>query len=366
MSNESAKPVRFGLIGSGGIAKVHVDALARIPQAQLAAIYSVDPVSACRLLDSDSAAAAANDDDVLLCDSVESLLGQDAAVDAVLIATPSGLHAEGAIPALRAGKHVLCEKPLEIQSGRIRSMIAEASQQNRILAGLLPLRCGVGAQVIRRAVEQGRFGRLTFLSARIKWWREPSYYEASAWRGKWSLDGGGALMNQGIHAVDLLLWLGGQVTQVSALSGQLVHTGIEVEDTLAANLRYASGALGTITAATSCYPGLDFMLEISGDRGTAVLVDDRIQDWRFADEKPEDEAIRAGNLGGEIRGGSSDPAAISCEGHRQQIADFCEAVRGSSRDSIIEGDEAGAAVAVVEAAYRSARSGKAENVEELS
>jgi len=170
-------------------------------------------------------------------------------------------------------------------------------------------------------------------------------------------------MDQGIHAVDLLLWLGGKVQRVSAFSGKLVHTGIEVEDTLAGVLHYENGALATITAATTCYPGLDFTLEISGDQGTAILVNDKIDYWRFVDERPEDEVIRSGEIGGKVHGGSADPKAISCEGHRQQIAAFCQAIVSGSTEGLILGSEAGEAAAVIEAAYRSVKTGSLEEVE---
>ncbi len=346
-------PVRFALIGSGAIAGVHVEALARIPNARLTAIYSVKPDDARKLVASAGA---------VVCASLDELLARDD-VDAILIATPSGLHAESALPALKAGKHVLCEKPLEITSARVKAMIAEADRTGALLAGFLPLRCGVGAEEIYQALTAGRFGRLTFLSARIKWWRDHAYYADSPWRGTWNLDGGGALMNQGIHAVDLLHWIGGPVADVSAFSGRLVHNRIEVEDTLAATLRFANGALGTIEAGTSCYPGLDLSIEVSGERGTAILVNDRIEFWRFADESPRDEEIRSGKSGGAIRGGSADPKAISCEGHRRQIAAFCQAIANGSTTDVVPGREAAGAVAIIEAAYRSAKSGRSETVE---
>ncbi len=340
---------RLAIIGSGNIARIHADAIALLPDVRLAAVCSRNPEKARTL----AAAAEAQ-----VFDSVETLL-TSAAIDAVLVATPSGAHEEAVLPALRAGKHVLCEKPLEISTARVSRMIAEAERSNVILAGFFPLRCGVGARLIREALNAGRFGRLTFLSARVKWWREPDYYRASSWRGTWELDGGGALMNQGIHAVDLLQWMGGPVKEVSAFGGTLAHAGLQVEDTLAACLRFENGALGTIEAGTSCYPGLDLSLEISGDHGTAILVNDRIAFWRFAGEVPSDEAIRTSRAGGEIGGGSSDPGAITCEGHRQQIAAFCHAIRGEPA-TVIDGREAGKAVGLVEAIYHSRRTGKSE------
>lgn len=338
--------IRFALIGTGAIARTHLAAIAGIPQARIVAVCSRDQNRA-RLLAEPLGARA--------LDSVEDAVALPD-IDAVLVATPSGAHHESILPALRAGKHVLCEKPLEISSQRVDQMIKEAAQAGVILAGFFPLRCGAGAKAIRGAVDAGRFGRLAFLSARVKWWRGADYYRSSQWRGTWELDGGGALMNQGIHAVDLLQWLGGCPATVTAFSSTVAHDGLEVEDTLAACLRYENGCLGTIEAATSCYPGLDFTIEISGEAGTAILVNDRIEFWQFHDELACDAALRAGDLGGNIVGGQADPRAISYAGHREQIIEFCKAIRGEPAE-IITGQEAARSVAIVEAIYHSIRDG---------
>jgi len=328
--------------------------MAQVPDATLSAVCARNPERAAQI----AAAAKAR---------VYSSLGEllsDGIADGILIATPSGAHAESALPALEAGLHVLCEKPLEINLDRIRAMIAQAEFHRRILAGFFPLRGGAAARTIRAALDAGRFGRLTFVSARVKWWRDQAYYSDSSWRGTWALDGGGALMNQGIHAVDLLQWFGGEVAEVAARAATLAHTGIEVEDSLAACLRFAHGGLGTITAATSCHPGLDLTLEISGDAGSAMLRNDRMEFWKFREELPQDAVIRQNESAGAVGGGSSDPRAISPEGHRRQIEGFCRAIRGES-GQMIGGREAGQAVGIIEAAYRSSQTGKFEPVEKL-
>lgn len=340
--------MNLAIIGSGGIAKTHAAAIALLPDVRLAAIQSRNLKKARELAEPSGAEVV---------ESLDALLSDDS-IDAILVATPSGAHAESVLPALRAGKHVLCEKPLEISTERVKGMIVEAEKAGRILAGFFPLRCGAGAETIHAALQTGRFGDLTFLSARVKWWRDQAYYADSTWRGTHALDGGGALINQGIHAVDLIQWLGGPVSEVSAYAATLAHDGLEVEDTLAACLQFESGALGTIEAGTSCYPGLDLSLEISGTKGSAILVNDRIDFWKFAEEKPEDEGIRSGNSGGKVGGGASDPLAISCEGHRRQIEGFCQAIANNTTTGIIDGREAGRAVAIVEALYQSARSKK--------
>lgn len=351
MTTAPSSPLRLAIIGSGNIANTHAAAIEAIPEVRLQAVCSRNREMAEKL---------AKPFGAKVTDSLEELFASDD-IDAVLVATPSGAHADAVLPALRAGKHVLCEKPLEVNSERVRAMIDEAARSGVILAGFFPLRQGAGAQIIHQALEAGRFGRLTFISARVKWYRDLEYYRASKWRGTWALDGGGALMNQGIHAVDLLQWFGGVPTAVAAFADTLTHPGIEVEDTLAATLRFANGALGTLEATTSCYPGLDLSVEVSGERGTAVLVNDRIDLWRFAEELPGDEDVRSGNLGGSIRGGSSDPRAISSEGHRQQIVDFCRAIRGESSE-FINGQEAAKAVAIVETIYRAVRTSRVEPI----
>lgn len=348
------KSVELAIIGSGAIARIHVEAINRVAGARISAVYSQN---------ADMAQSLAADCGANVFLSLEELLAASE-IDAVLIATPSGTHEEIAVSCLRSGKHVLCEKPLEITTARVRRMVEEAKHNGAILAGFFPLRCGFGAKAIRRALDDNRFGRLTFLSARVKWWRDQDYYQSSKWRGTFELDGGGALMNQGIHAVDLIQWMGGAVKDVTAFSATLAHPGLKVEDSLTACLRFESGALGTIEAGTSSYPGLALSIEISGDRGTAILVDDQIESWNFSEEIAEDVLIRAGGKDDQIQGGASDPRAITCEGHRQQISEFCSAIRGES-NSIIDGSEAGKSVAIVETIYRSALSGKAEAVVQL-
>jgi len=350
----NAPPVRLAIMGSGGIAHTHAEAISRLRDARLVCVCSRNAEKTRELAAAFGAFACTQWGEVV----------HNAEIDAVLVATPSGTHEAIALPALRAGKHVLCEKPLEISLARVARMIIEARQAGLVLAGFFPMRCGDGIETIRQALRAGRFGRLAFVSARVKWWRDENYYRSSNWRGTWELDGGGALMNQGIHAVDLLQWLGGPVREVTAYAATLVHPGLQVEDTLAACLRFENGALGTIEVATSCYPGLDLSLEISGDHGSAILVNDKIKFWHLNGGDPREDGTKVASGEGTIHGGTSDPRAISCEGHRRQIAEFCRAVRGLPSQTI-NGEEAGRAVAIVEAIYRSCRSGKSEAIERL-
>jgi predicted dehydrogenase len=236
-------------------------------------------------------------------------------------------------------------------------MLSTARDTGKILAAVFQSRFGQGAQTVKRAVDEGRFGRLTLCSAYIKWWRTQDYYDSGVWRGTLELDGGGALMNQGIHAIDLLQWFAGVPVEVTGFVSTLAHERIVVEDTGAAALRFGNGALGVIEGATSAFPGWAKRIEISGDKGSVILEDDTIKFWQFADERPEDADIRAGANASGIGGGAADPKAISTEGHRRQIEDLCAAIRAGKQPSV-SGADARHAVAVICAIYESARTGK--------
>lgn len=340
-------PVRFGIVGTGSIADFHAKAIQDAHGAELTLVYNRSAEKACTFATKHNARAV---------ESLEALLGAED-VDAVCITTPSGAHAEPAIAALKAGKHVLCEKPLEVSLERTDSIISAAKEADRVLAAVFQARFGEGARTLKRAIEAGRFGRLTICSAYFKWWRDQAYYDSGGWRGTWKLDGGGAFMNQGIHAVDLLQWLVGMPAEVKAFAGTLAHERIEVEDTAVAALRFPSGALGVIEGATSTHPGFARRIEISGDKGTAVMEDDTLKVWQFAEEDAGDAAIRgAANKPGAVGGGASDPRAISTEGHKRQVEDLVRAIRDKSQPGI-PGAEARNAIALILAIYRSAREG---------
>lgn len=347
-----AHPVGFAIIGTGMIADIHAEAIRLLPRARLVAAYSHR---------ADKCAEFAKRHQCKAAPTIEDLVN-DPDVHAVSIATPTGAHAEAAIPFLKAGKAVLCEKPLETNLAAVDKILAAANQGGGLLAGIFQMRLGRGAGLLKAAIDSGRFGRLALCSAYIKWWRDPSYYTSSTWKGTWKLDGGGALMNQGIHAVDLLQWLVGLPTEVSAFVGTLVHKGIEAEDTGAACLRFENGSLGVIEAATSCHPGSDLRIEISGEHGSATLVNDQIIRWDFANPLPGDEdALRIPDSPS-IVGGSSDAKKVSIEGHRRLVEDLAAALE-EGRPPLIPGKEARHAVALITAIYESARTGRATAVD---
>ncbi|HSI12181.1 MAG TPA: Gfo/Idh/MocA family oxidoreductase [Chthoniobacter sp.] len=340
-------PIGFAVIGTGMIAEVHAQAIKDTPEARLAAVWT-------RSAENRNAFAAK-----FGCRAAESLeaLVADPEIRAVTIATPSGAHADVAVPFLEAGKAVLCEKPLEVSLDAVDRIVAAAKRGGGTLAGVFQMRLQKAAQTVKHAVEAGRFGRLTSCSAYIKWWRSHEYYSSSTWKGSYKLDGGGALINQGIHAVDLLQWIAGLPEEVSAFSARLSHVNIEAEDTVAAVLRYPHGGLGVIEAATSAWPGDDVRIEIVGDRGSATLINDRLTRWVFADELPEDEAIRQELSQGTLKVGSGDPRGMSWEGHQVLISDLSRALL-EGRPPMIPGQEARRAVQLVLAIYESAKTGR--------
>jgi predicted dehydrogenase len=342
-------PIGFAIVGTGMIAEVHAQAIKDTPEARLEAVWTRSAEKRQEFAARFGCRAA---------DSLEALVA-DPEVRAVTVATPSGAHAEVAVPFLEAGKAVLCEKPLEVSLAAVDRILDAERRGGGTLAGVFQMRLGRGARLLKDAVESGRFGRLTLCSAYIKWWRSPEYYSTSPWKGTRKLDGGGALINQGIHAVDLLQWIAGLPEEVKAYAATLAHIGIETEDTITATLRYPHGGLGVIEAATSAWPGSDLRIEIMGSRGSAVLVNDSLVRWEFADAHPDDEKVRQTFASSAtMKVGSSDPRGMSWAEHRLQIADLARAL-SEGRPPMIPGAEARRAVQLVMAVYESARSGQA-------
>ena len=333
-------PIRFAIAGAGNIAKIYVAAFAEIPDAQVTVVTNRTAATGLALAQQCGATWVAN--------YQEAVARAD--VDAVVVATPSGTHADVAVAAARAGKHLLVEKPLDITLARVDAMIQAAEQAAVVLACVFPLRFSEGPQRTKAALEAGRLGRLTLADVYVKWFRPQSYYDSS-WRGTWRSDGGGALMNQAIHNIDLVQWLAGPVASVVGRTATLAHQ-METEDTASAILTYTNGALGVIQGATSCWPGEPARVELHGDQGTIILEEGRITTWKLADGTPDEEAAMLG-LEQASGSGAADPMAIGFEKHRRQIVDLMEAIR-TGRPPAIQGAEARRAVEIVRAIYRSA------------
>ena len=290
---------------------------------------------------------------VLATTSVDELVARPD-IHVVCVTTPSGAHLEPALAAVRAGKHVVVEKPIEVTTERADELLRAADAAGVKVSPIFQARFGEGAQTIKAAIDAGRFGRLVLASAYVKWHRSAEYY--SGWKGSQKLDGGGAVINQAIHAIDLLQWFAGMPAEVFSWNTRRVYAQIESEDTATAALRYPDGALGAIEATTAAWPGWARRIELCGEKGSAMLEDDHVSHWDFRDELPGDERIRAKKIDRKMRSGSSAPGAISFEGHRRQIQDLIDAVR-ENRPVAIDGHEARKAVALIRAMYASAASG---------
>ncbi len=340
----------FAIVGCGMIARFHGRALAEVPGARLVALVSRKPENAKGLAESLGITCPS------YTDLTPVLARRD--VDVVIVTTPSGAHQEPAVAAAEAGKHVVVEKPLEITLERCDRIIDACDHHGVKLCTIFPSRFGDANQALKAAVDAGRFGRLTLAETTCKWWRPQSYYDEGGWKGTQALDGGGALMNQAIHNVDLLSWMMGPVTHISGFTATLAHERIEVEDTAVSCLRFANGALGIIEATTSVYPGLPKTIAVHGDRGTAVIEQDDVLRWDLKPEMPEDRVLRerfAQKSG--ASGGSSNPAAISHVGHARQLTDFVHAIETGTAPAV-DGREGRKAVEIILAIYRSAQTGR--------
>ena len=331
--------IHVGLIGAGNISQTHARAAAAIPGVSVAAVHGANGAKARELAASHGAAAY---------DSLDAFLDHKP-MDMVVIGSPSGVHAAQGVAAARRGLHVLVEKPIDVTTERADELIAAAEESGVRLGVLFQDRLKPGIVKLKQLVDSGGLGRVLSVSARVPWYRPPDYYRLSRWRGTAALDGGGALMNQGIHTVDLLLWVLGDVIRVQARTATLLHE-IESEDTALALLEFASGAAGVLEASTATYPGYPRRVEITGTEGTAVLEHDRLVSADLRTPRPE----LVGD-GGDANASASSPVVSDASGHQRLIEDFLRAIETGSRPAC-DGHEGRRSVELVEAIYRSARS----------
>ncbi len=313
--------VRFAIIGSGMVARYHATGIAQTPGAELAAVCVSRPAR--------SAAAAATFGAPVTHSLDEILARTD--IDAICLCTPSGLHATQAIAALRAGKHVLVEKPMALTLADADAMITAAESAERHLAIALQRRTDPLFIGVQAALARGEYGQLTLGTVTVPYLRPQSYYDQAAWRGTWALDGGGAVMNQGIHLLDLLLWFLGPVAAVQAIATTQARD-IEVEDTLCATLRFACGALGSIVATTTAAPGFAHRVEIYGTHGGIQIAGEQVVYDSLA-PAPDSVSQQPADAGA---GGS--PTGISAIGHTRLIADLVDAI-GNQRPPLVPGAE---------------------------
>ena len=337
--------LRFGLIGAGNIARTHAAAIRAGDLARLTAVAG-GPAAA-ELAEREGARHHA-DADALLADP---------GVDAVILCTPSGIRHDYAVAAAAAGKHVLVEKPIEVTMERGRAMIEACERAGVTLGVVFQSRFKPHPQAVREVVARGALGDMVLGSMAVKWLREAAYYRSADWRGTLAFDGGGPLINQAIHNVDMLLWLMGDVARVRATATNRLHHDIEVEDTVVAQLEFASGALGVIEATTAAYPGSARRLELHGTAGTITLLDDEVGEWALRDGTPAP--------GHEVAAATAFARATHVMAdhrwHQLQIEDFVDAV-ANGRPPGVDGREGLRSLALVRAVYEAARTGAAVEV----
>jgi UDP-N-acetyl-2-amino-2-deoxyglucuronate dehydrogenase len=350
--------VRFALVGAGVIGKHHGAVIGELTdRIELAAVVDVHSDRAQALAATYGAKAFTSLSDAL----------QAVDVDAVSVCTPTGAHAPVAIEALAAGKHVIIEKPAETTLARTDEIIAAQQAAGKLVAVISQHRFDRSTEVAVEAIANGELGRLTSGIASVDWWRGQSYYDSGDWRGTWELDGGGALMNQGVHTVDLLVATMGRPVEVFAYAGTLAHERIEVEDVAVGVVRFESGALGVLHATTAAYPGLSARLQVHGDQGSVIIDNDRLAFIHRTPHGGEREEKLMGSVDSAINqvaefetetatgpSAGSNPGGLSTEAHRRQYENFLAALDGSE-DLRVDLATNRQAISIIVGVYESAR-----------
>jgi UDP-N-acetyl-2-amino-2-deoxyglucuronate dehydrogenase len=349
------RQLRVAIVGSGVISHNHARAIGRHPRLSIAAVVDPDPAARARLVQ--TIGAPAPEQYPALADALAR-----AEVDLVVICTPTGTHTELAEQAVAAGRHVVIEKPLDATLAAARRFVAlaaAAADRGQLVTAISQHRFDPATTAVRSAIVDGSLGRLTSAVASVAWWRGQDYYDSAGWRGTWALDGGGAAMNQGIHTVDLLVWLLGRPVEVSAQTARLAHDRIEVEDIAVATLRFPSGALAVLHATTAAWPGLSVRLQVHGTGGSAIIHDDQLEYLSTGDGNRAAELVPAGEARGQDK-----PADSFVVGHWRQYLDIVDAIDNGRPPGVSAADGL-AAMAVVRALYVSATLGRPVDVDQV-
>jgi UDP-N-acetyl-2-amino-2-deoxyglucuronate dehydrogenase len=352
MSQQSKTVRKVALVGAGVIGKQHGLVISQLAdRIELVAVADIIPERAEQL--------AAERGGRPYASLTEALAAEE--IDIVVVCTPTGRHAEVAIEALDAGKHVIVEKPAEITVPRTDEIIEAQQKAGTLVTVISQHRFDPATETTLAAIRKGELGRLTSGIASIDWWRGQSYYDSGDWRGTWELDGGGALMNQGVHTVDLLVAALGRPVEVFAYTGTLAHERIEVEDVAVGVVRFESGALGVLHATTAAYPGLSARLQVHGDRGSAVIDNDQLAFFHATAEGTDPEEKLMGTTqatsGSAVEAtASSNPGQLS-DAHRLQYLNFLGALDGTEkvRVDLATNRES---IGVITGVYESARTGR--------
>ncbi|PYI55443.1 Gfo/Idh/MocA family protein [Paenibacillus flagellatus] len=329
MSHPQRK-VRFAVVGCGGISFSHFIGIERAPEAELVAVCDANAKRA-EEYGTKYGVKTYTDYDELLADPD---------VEVVCLCTPSGMHAEQTIRAAEAGKHIVCEKPMAIQLSDAERMVEACEEIGVKLAAIFPRRMSPSSQFVKKLVDDGKLGKLSLCSGYVKFYRDQAYYDSAGWRGTWAMDGGGAMMNQGIHTIDLLQWLAGPVASLHGYARNVLRT-IEVEDTAVVSMQFKNGALGSIEATTTAYKQPDHRIVLHGDKGTIVLTGDEITTLDLIGEQPDIPAF--------------PPFQVVPDGHAVQIRDMALAVL-EDRQPIVTGRDGKHSLEIILGTYESHRS----------
>ncbi|WP_309108070.1 Gfo/Idh/MocA family oxidoreductase [Arthrobacter sp.] len=353
--------LNVAITGCGVIGRTHAAALQEFPQARIVALVDAIPAAAESLADYIEHSGQPRPG--VYATQAEAFAARD--VDLVALATPSGLHIQQALEVLAARKHVVIEKPLDVDLSRaqeIESAVEAASRDGVVASVISQHRFDQASMAVSEAVAKGRFGTLTSAIASVAWWRSQGYYDSGDWRGTWAMDGGGALMNQGVHTVDLLLWFMGRPVEINARTARLAHDRIEVEDTAVATITFENGGLAVLHATTAAYPGLTVRVQLMGSEGSAVVDNDLLAYFHAADAS--DEASSMGLAGGGNQAAqelASYPAedyeakdpTVNPAGHVRQYRDILGAIEEGRAPGVTVTDAVNA-LAAVRAVYVSA------------
>jgi predicted dehydrogenase len=346
----------FGIIGCGNVSAAHAAAINELNDASLIAVCDIIP---------ERAAALAQKYNCEYDTNIEAILCRED-IDIICICTPSGLHSLHGKMAARAGKHVIVEKPIDVSKEAAQELIDVCHKEGVILSVISQHRFDDDIMKLKTAITEGRFGKLNFGAAHTKWYRSQKYYDSGAWRGTLKLDGGGALINQSIHYVDMLQYLMGPVVEVFGYTANRSHPAIEVEDVAVASVKFQNGALGLIEGNTAAFPGFYARLDIYGSDGSAVIVNDKLINWNL-----KCEGVTEADFGytakensiqntGAIKGWASTPGEWH-NSHKRQLADVMAAIK-EARSPLITGEEGLRTLAIVLGIYEASKSGKPVNL----
>jgi predicted dehydrogenase len=367
-STGAPTPIRTLIIGCGVIGIHHATVLTRHPDFTVTALVDVVPDRAEKVADNVVGEGA---DRPAVHDSITAAL-DSGTVDLAVVCTPSGYHIDHALEALAAGKHVVVEKPLDVSVAKGREFaeaVAKANAAGQVVSVISQHRFDPGSALVRQAVLDNKFGRITSAVATMAWYRSQQYYDSGDWRGTWALDGGGAVMNQGVHTVDLLRWFCGRPTEVFAHTGQLAHERIEIEDTAVATVRFESGALAVIHMTTAAYPGLTARVQVHGSLGSAIIDNDKLRYYHAGDGEVSDNLREAKTIGnqadqvlaeaaeGDEFAGARNQADGFVAGHSRQYDDIAAAIKTGS-EPLVTVEEALLSLALVRSLYISSTLGR--------